>query len=74
MVLYPNPARDLLIIEAETNEEYSVGIISVKGQLIYGSEGLRFPQQIDLSPIPNGTYFLRIRSKDFVMTRKIIKL
>jgi hypothetical protein len=31
-------------------------------------------QQLDLSSFQSGVYFITIRSKDFVTTRKIIKL
>ncbi len=72
--IYPNPARDLLIIDAVLYTEFSIDIISIKGQIIFSSKMNGFSHQVDLSSFPKGVYLITIRSEDFVTTKKIIKL
>jgi len=72
--LYPNPTNDLLTIETEKPDHYSIEIASLNGQQILMGEMDGTSHQIDLSPFQKGIYFITIRSKNFVTTRKIIKL
>jgi hypothetical protein len=72
--LYPNPTNNLLTIEADIPYIYSVEITTLNGQRILGRELEGTTRQIDLSSFPKGVYFITIRSKDFVTTRKIVKL
>jgi len=72
--LYPNPANDLLTIETEYPDHFSIEITSLNGQQILPAAMEGTKHQIDLSSFPKGAYFITIRSKDFVATRKIIKL
>ena len=72
--IFPNPTNSLLTIETEFSDQYSVEILSLNGQEIYSGEMEGSSHQIDLSSYPKGVYFVTIRSKDYVTTRKIIKL
>ena len=74
LTIYPNPTNSILTIDSEFPDHYSIRITSLNGQLIYSTvmEGNSF--QIDLSSFQKGVYLITIRSKDFVTTRKIIKL
>ena len=72
--IYPNPAGDIITIESEISDRYSIDIASLNGQLIHSSVMEGTEHQIDLSFRRRGIYFITIRSKDFVTTRKIIKL
>ncbi len=72
--IYPNPTNSFLTIETEYPDHYSIHITSLNGQQILYVEMLGNSQQIDLSSFQNGIYFITIRSKDFVITEKIIKL
>jgi uncharacterized protein (TIGR02145 family) len=71
---YPNPTNDLLTIETEYPDHYSINITTLNGQLIYSTTMEGTSHQIDLSSFQKGVYFITIRSKDFVTTRKVIKL
>ncbi|MEN8229989.1 MAG: T9SS type A sorting domain-containing protein, partial [Bacteroidota bacterium] len=73
-IVYPNPTNDLLTIETDRFDQYSINITSLNGQFIYHTTLEGPTQQIDLSPFQKGIYFITIRSKDFVTTEKIIKL
>jgi hypothetical protein len=72
--IYPNPTNNLLTIETAQSGKYSIEITSLNGQLIIDGEMEGTTHQIDLSSFQKGAYFITIRSKDFVTTKKIIKL
>jgi len=72
--LYPNPVHDVLNIESQYRSNYSVACKSLNGQIILEQESKGPIHQLDLSSFQKGVYFITIRSKDFVTTRKIIKL
>ena len=72
--IYPNPTNNLLTIETEYPDHYSIEITSLNGQQILIGEMEGTSHQIDLSSFQKGVYLITIRSEDFVTTRKIIKL
>ena len=72
--LFPNPVEDLLTVQASFTGSYLVEITSMNGQLIHSEEMEGAIHQLDLSSFQKGVYLITIRSKDFVATRKIIKL
>jgi hypothetical protein len=72
--IYPNPAHFLLTVELGNYGDYIVEITSLKGQLLRSDSWEGTTHQLDLSSFQKGIYFITIRSKDFVTTRKIIKL
>jgi N-acetylneuraminic acid mutarotase len=71
--IYPNPTKDRLTIETDNHGPHTIEITSLNGQLILSVEMEGTTQQLDLSSFQSGVYFITIRSKDFVTTRKIIK-
>lgn len=72
--IYPNPANSLITIELDQTDQYIIEIVSLSGQLISSTQMEGTSHQIDLSSFQKGAYFITIRSKDFMTTRKIIKL
>jgi hypothetical protein len=72
--VFPKPVVNTLQIVSDSKWINSVEIHTLNGQLIstFCTEGSTF--QLDLSSFQNGTYFITIRSKEFVTTKKIIKL
>ena len=72
--IYPNPANTILSIVTGNSDLHYIEINSLNGQLMYSGEMEGISQQIDLSSFTEGVYFITIRSKDIVTTRKIIKL
>jgi len=72
--VYPNPAYDIITIRSAHAGHMSVEITSSKGQLISIQEMDGTTLQLDLSSFQKGVYFITIRSKDFLTTRKIVKL
>jgi hypothetical protein len=72
--IYPNPANDIITIQINTQEAHIVEISSLNGQLIFSNKMEGPTHQIDLSYFQKGLYFITVRSRDYVMTKKIIKL
>ena len=74
IAVFPNPAKESVTVQTTISTVYDIVITSINGQLIYqeGVEGTI--HQIDLSPFQKGVYFITIRSKDYVTTKKIIKM
>ena len=72
--IYPNPTSEHLTIESNKTGLYSIEVTSLNGQLIFNEKMEGTSHQLDLSTFQKGIYFITIRSRDFVTTRKIIKL
>ena len=72
--IYPNPANDLLTIETDEPMDCAFEITSLNGQLIFSTEMEGTAHKIDLSCFQEGIYLITIRNKDFITTRKIVKL
>jgi len=72
--VYPNPANDLVTVKTMVFGLYSIEISSLNGQIVHSSNFSGTSHQLDLSSFQKGAYFITIRSKDFVTTRKIVKL
>ncbi len=72
--IYPNPANDLLTIKTNESGQHTIEIHSLNGQLLYSNKIEGPTHQIDLSSFQKGLYFITVRSRDYVITEKIIKL
>ena len=73
--VYPNPTNSMLIIESGgVSDQYNIDITSINGQLIFSKEMAGSSHQLDLSTLEKGVYFITIKSKSLVATKKIIKL
>ncbi|MBN1132562.1 MAG: T9SS type A sorting domain-containing protein [Bacteroidales bacterium] len=70
----PNPTSNFLTIETDLSGLHSIEIFHMNGQIIYGTSMENTSYQIDLSSFSTGIYIILIRSKDFVITEKVIKL
>jgi len=72
--IHPNPTIDLLSIETNEMVNYSIKITSLNGQLLISEEVSGPIHTVDLSSFQNGIYVITVRSEDFVITRKVVKL
>jgi 3-phytase len=73
-IIYPNPANKMINIVLKGEAKYTIEITSVNGQLMLNRELEGAANQVDISSFQKGIYFITIRSKDFITTRKIIKM
>ncbi len=74
--VYPNPAKDYLIVELNTLQnvnDYSVSLLSSDGKIIMKKNISAEDILLNLSGVTKGIYFLQIISeKEIIETRKII--
>jgi GH43 family beta-xylosidase len=74
--IYPNPTSDTLFVEFnELKKDVSYEIVDVAGKTIYHkSTALETKMlEINVSSFRSGTYFLKLKSDNFVSTKKFIK-
>jgi len=73
VTIYPNPASGMIMLETDEAGPWKVRISNLNGQLIYSKKFEGYSHQIDLSSFQRGVYFITVRTRDFVVTRKIVK-
>lgn len=66
---YPNPVKDLLIIESE-NPGFEYQIVNIHGSVISNGIIRSSSEEIDFNGFPPGTYFLKVEKQN---SHKIIK-
>ncbi|MCO5250114.1 MAG: T9SS type A sorting domain-containing protein [Candidatus Kapabacteria bacterium] len=69
--LYPNPTGNEIWIESNSMDVIEYCIYSMDGRLLQESTVLN--QKIDLSGAPNGLLFVKLKHKEQVIMKKIIK-
>ena len=69
-VVFPNPVKDLLHIDARDNQDYYYQIYNIAGQIM--QSGKFTDKQTSVSKLPAGTYLIRINNSESVV--KFIKL
>jgi len=73
--IYPNPSTGLVYLETQNQlSNYEIKIIDVLGKCVFIQNDYNtiVPKSIDLSGLNNGVYFLSIRSKNKIVSEKII--
>ena len=73
VLLYPNPANDILHLELLDNSETSeLSIISVTGSLVYKNQ-FTTKTEVEVSQLQKGVYFVKVVNPDFSVVSKWIK-
>jgi len=74
MTIYPNPVNDIISFEINgyNNEEYTMNIYTVSGELIRSEILKHNHQQIHVSDLNNGIYVVEIQSKGLTERQKIL--
>ena len=70
--LYPNPASDLLYINAKNTSKISVSIYDILGVKILKKD-IDNNESVDISSLENAVYFALIESDNFTKTITFIK-
>ena len=66
---YPNPAYDVLSLTATTNSEYE--LININGSTIM-SGNFDSKEEINVSELPNGYYFIKIKNATDEVIKKVV--
>ncbi|MCF8456995.1 MAG: T9SS type A sorting domain-containing protein, partial [Bacteroidales bacterium] len=72
ILIYPNPARNILNLNIAVGLIDWIEIYSLTGQLLHKTESNKSQEQIDISGLPNGNYFIRAICRDAVFVRKFV--
>lgn len=72
VAVYPNPASNELNIES-TNTIEQIDVYSISGKLVQSLQGGDKYQQIDISQLNTGFYYLSIKTTEGVSSTKFIK-
>lgn len=77
--IYPNPTNNNITIELSTDEELEISVdvldhIGKRIKSITIKDGGKIKEDISLSSLPKGVYYLSISSRDDVIIKKIMKL
>ena len=68
--IYPNPNNGVFTIEA--NDNISIEIINIEGQVIYNDKFTSTKNTIDISRFTKGVYFIRVNSNNETRVEKIV--
>ncbi len=71
--LYPNPATDLVRIEANFDEAYIIKVFNSSGKMIISTNSISPITTIDVSNLQPGVYLIRTETKTKSGTYKLIK-
>jgi uncharacterized repeat protein (TIGR01451 family) len=72
--IYPNPANDLLTIEANKVSYSACTISNIMGQMVRSQELKKEVTQVDISSLPAGIYYITLRGEGGITTQKFEKL
>ncbi len=71
--IYPNPVGDMLNIDLEKPDLYTIEICSINGQLLFSKSFNGKSYQAELTSLSRGIYLLHIWSAELRVAQKIIK-
>lgn len=69
--IFPNPANDFVIVEADNISEISITDLS--GKIVYQKNINRSKERINISTFKSGIYILSVKDEYSVYTQKLIK-
>jgi hypothetical protein len=78
LLVYPNPTRGILNVEFDNidNKISSLSIVNILGDIIYNenieNKTSKYSIKIDLSKYANGIYFVKLKTEDRYLSKKII--
>lgn len=71
--VYPNPVIDIMELKTTDHAISSVQIVNLQGQLIISKEINAFSYTMNLSDLPAGIYFAKVKCCNELLTRKIVR-
>lgn len=71
LIVYPNPVQDRLFIQSATDDFDSISISDINGRVVNSLKIVS--NEIDVSGLQSGMYFLNIQSSEGKLTKKFIK-
>ena len=66
--VYPNPASDKLFFSCKENQEVTVSVYTMNGQLLL-SEQMNTSESLNVSSLAKGMYIIRINSQNYKFSK-----
>jgi hypothetical protein len=71
---FPNPTQKITTIQTKETGVYSLEIFSLTGQVLHREDFTGKSVKVDLSSYNKGVYFITVKVKGYLATRRIVKL
>jgi hypothetical protein len=71
--IYPNPNTGTFEIENQFEGNVVYQIIDLKGQILVSKESAAKVERFDINELPNGVYFIKMKSDKAIVTNKLLK-
>lgn len=71
LAVFPNPANNKVEIKINSNDEFQLDLINIKGEIVYSS-GFTGKIQLGLHEFAKGLYTVKISNNDTIMSRKLV--
>ncbi len=72
-LIYPNPSTGLFTIQSELVGFLEVAIVNLTGETICQSISNEGKLIVDIRHVASGVYFIKVKNKDGLVTKKIVK-
>ena len=73
ILVYPNPAKDVLHIELNREQFHSFDLFNITGNKLFGGNVTQEVFEINLDKLPRGIYFITFRGEQNSQVKKFIK-
>lgn len=73
VLLYPNPCTDFTVLEMKGSGDNIAGLYNTEGSLVKTISVQQGKTRIDVSGLPRGLYFLKIRSEGKLIVKKFLR-
>ena len=75
ILIYPNPANDIITIEENSliNKNGLISIYNIQGQIVLEQTLQDAKSQIDISSLEKGVYFVKVNNRNGMQVRKVVK-
>jgi hypothetical protein len=71
--VYPNPVKDMIQLNSTEKEISSIQILNLQGQILVSKVVNKLNYTMNLSDLPTGIYFAKIRCGNELITQKIVR-
>ncbi|MFK8046490.1 MAG: GEVED domain-containing protein [Crocinitomicaceae bacterium] len=71
--VYPNPVNNLLTITLSDLDNAQVELLDMQGKVVIAPANIASGQQVDVSNLESGVYFVRLTSDDHTMIKRVVK-
>ena len=72
ILVYPNPAKEIINIELPSYEEAAIELFDITGKLIYTQQERSDHFQIDAGEFPEGMYVVKINAGEIVFVGRVV--